>query len=174
MEWISDPQTWIAFITLIALEFVLGVDNIIFISILAGKLPHEQQHKARRTGIALAVVTRILLLISLSWIIGLTEPFFSILKFDISGRDIILMLGGLFLMGKATLEIHQKLEGEEGHSSAKVKAKFWSVIFRSCCWILYFSLDSVITAVGMVDHLEIMIAAVIIAACVMIFVADAT
>ncbi|NTW43880.1 MAG: TerC family protein [Anaerolineaceae bacterium] len=173
MEWLSDPQTWIAFITLIALELVLGVDNIIFISILAGKLPHDQQHRARRTGIALAVVTRILLLISLSWIIGLTEPFFSISKFDISGRDIILILGGLFLMGKATLEIHQKLEGEEGHSSAKVKAKFWSVIFQIMLLDVVFSLDSVITAVGMVDHLEIMIAAVVIAASVMIFVADA-
>ena len=172
MEWLSDPQTWIAFITLIALELVLGVDNIIFISILAGKLPHNQQHKARRTGIALAVVTRILLLISLSWIIGLTEPFLSIGKFDISGRDVILILGGLFLMGKATLEIHSKLEGEEGHSSAKVKANFWSVIVQIMLLDVVFSLDSVITAVGMVDHLEIMIGAVVIAASVMIFVAD--
>jgi len=172
MEWLSDPQTWIAFITLVALELVLGVDNVIFISILAGKLPHNQQHKARRTGIALAVVTRILLLISLSWIIGLTEPLFSVGKFDISGRDIILILGGLFLMGKATLEIHNKLEGEEGHSSAKVKANFWSVIIQIMLLDVVFSLDSVITAVGMVDHLEIMIAAVVIAASVMIFVAD--
>ncbi len=172
MEWLSDPQTWIAFITLIALELVLGVDNIIFISILAGKLPHNQQHKARRTGIALAVVTRILLLISLSWIIGLTEPFLSIGKFDISGRDVILILGGLFLMGKATLEIHSKLEGEEGHSSAKVKANFWSVIVQIMLLDVVFSLNSVITAVGMVDHLEIMIGAVVIAASVMIFVAD--
>lgn len=172
MEWLSDPQTWIAFITLVALELVLGVDNVIFISILAGKLPHNQQHKARRTGIALAVVTRILLLISLSWIIGLTEPLFSVGKFDISGRDIILILGGLFLMGKATLEIHNKLEGEEGHSSAKVKANFRSVIIQIMLLDVVFSLDSVITAVGMVDHLEIMIAAVVIVASVMIFVAD--
>jgi predicted tellurium resistance membrane protein TerC len=173
MEWISDPQSWIALLTLIALELVLGVDNVIFISILASKLPHEQQHNARRTGIALAVVTRILLLISLSWIIGLTEPVFSISTFSISGRDVILLVGGLFLMGKATLEIHQKLEGEEGHSSAKVKSNFWSVIIQIMLLDVVFSLDSVITAVGMVDHLAIMIAAVIIAAGVMIFVADA-
>jgi len=173
MAWISDPQSWIALLTLIALELVLGVDNIIFISILASKLPQEQQHRARRTGIALAVITRILLLISLSWIIGLTEPIFSISKFHISGRDIILLVGGLFLMGKATLEIHQKLEGTEGHSSAKVKANFWSVIIQIMLLDVVFSLDSVITAVGMVDHLAIMVAAVIIAAGVMIFVADA-
>ncbi len=171
MEWISNPQIWIAFLTLVALELVLGVDNVIFISILAGKLPVEQQARARSTGIGLAVITRILLLISLSWIIGLTAPLFSIWSFHISGRDLILLIGGLFLMGKATLEIHQKLEGTEGHSSTKIKAKFWNVIFQVMLLDVVFSLDSVITAVGMVDQLAVMIAAVIIAAGVMIFVA---
>ncbi len=173
MDWISDPQIWIAFLTLVALELVLGVDNVIFISILAGKLPLEQQPKARRTGIALAVDSRILLLLSLSWIIGLTEPIFSIRNFHISGRDLILLIGGLFLMGKATMEIHQKLEGVEGHSSAKVKATFWSVILQVLILDVVFSLDSVITAVGMVDEVAVMIAAVIVAAGGMILSADA-
>jgi predicted tellurium resistance membrane protein TerC len=173
MEWISDPQIWIAFLTLVALELVLGVDNVIFISILAGKLPHQQQAKARRTGIGMAVITRILLLLSLSWIIGLTDPIFTILNFHVSGRDLILLVGGLFLMGKATMEIHQKLEGVEGHSSAKVKATFWNVILQVMLLDMVFSLDSVITAVGMVDHVEIMIAAVIVAAGGMILSADA-
>ena len=172
MDWITDPQVWIALITLIALELVLGVDNVIFISILAGKLPQEQQQKARRTGIGLAVISRILLLFSLSLIIKLTDPIFSIFSFDISGHDLILIIGGLFLMGKATNEIHQKLEGSEGHASTKVKAKFWNVIFQVMLLDVVFSLDSVITAVGMVDQLAIMIAAVVIAAGGMIFLAD--
>ncbi|HCB01341.1 MAG TPA: hypothetical protein DEP19_03070 [Anaerolineae bacterium] len=175
-SWISQPETWIAFITLIALELVLGVDNVIFISILAGKLPAHQQQRARTTGIALAVITRILLLFSLSWIINLTEPIFSIPWFgndviDISGRDLILLAGGLFLIWKSTREIHDKLEGEEGHASAKVGATFASVIIQILLLDVVFSLDSVITAVGMVDHIEIMIVAVIAAALVMIFTA---
>ncbi len=173
MDWITNPEIWIAFLTLVALELVLGVDNVIFISILAGKLPQEQQPKARRTGIALAVISRILLLLSLSWIIGLTEPLFNIFRFEISGRDLILLIGGLFLMGKATSEIHQKLEGEEGHASTKVKATFGSVILQVMILDVVFSLDSVITAVGMVDELAVMIAAVIVAAIGMIFSADA-
>lgn len=172
MDWITNPEIWIAFLTLVALELVLGVDNVIFISILAGKLPEEQQPKARRTGIALAVITRILLLLSLSWIIGLTEPLFSIFTFKISGRDLILLVGGLFLMGKATSEIHQKLEGQEGHASTKVRATFWSVIFQILILDVVFSLDSVITAVGMVNELGVMIAAVIVAAIGMIVSAD--
>jgi predicted tellurium resistance membrane protein TerC len=172
MEWISDPQIWIAFLTLVALELVLGVDNVIFISILAGKLPQQQQSKARRTGIAMAVISRILLLLSLSWIIGLTDPIFTILNFHVSGRDLILLIGGLFLMGKATSEIHQKLEGIEGHSSAKGKATFWSVIMQVLLLDVVFSLDSVITAVGMVDEVAVMIAAVIVAAIAMILLAD--
>jgi predicted tellurium resistance membrane protein TerC len=173
MEWISNPQIWIAFLTLVALELVLGVDNVIFISILAGKLPLQQQAKARRTGIGMAVITRILLLLSLSWIIGLTDPIFTILNFHVSGRDLILLVGGLFLMGKATMEIHQKLEGVQGHSSAKVKATFWNVILQVMLLDMVFSLDSVITAVGMVDHVAVMIAAVIVAAGGMILSADA-
>jgi len=168
MDWLADPQTWIAFVTLFALEVVLGVDNVIFISILAGKLPADQQQRARQTGLAMAVISRILLLFSLSWIISLTEPLFSVLKYEISGRDIILILGGLFLLGKSTHEIHQKLEGVEGHASARVLPSFASVIVQILLLDVVFSLDSVITAVGMVDQLAIMIAAVIIAAGVMI------
>ncbi len=175
-SWISSPETWIAFVTLIALELVLGVDNVIFISILAGKLPVQDQQRARTTGILLAVVTLILLLASLSWIISLEEPFFYIPWFGgedigISGRDLILIVGGLFLLWKSTHEIHDKLEGKEGHASAKVAATFASVIIQIMLLDIVFSLDSVITAVGMVDHIEIMVGAVIIAAFVMVFIA---
>lgn len=175
-SWISSPETWIAFITLIVLELVLGVDNVIFISILAGKLPVQDQQRARTTGILLAVLTRLLLLASLSWIISLEDPFFHIPWFGgenigISGRDLILIAGGLFLLWKSTHEIHDKLEGKEGQASAKVAATFVSVIIQIMLLDIVFSLDSVITAVGMVDHIEIMIAAVIIAAIVMVFVA---
>lgn len=170
-SWLSDPTTWVAFLTLVALELVLGVDNVIFISILAGKLPAEQQQRARSTGIMLAVLTRVLLLLSLSWIIGLTEPLFRVLEFDISGRDLVLIAGGLFLLWKSVHEIHQKLEGEEGHASARVRASFWSVIIQIMLLDIVFSLDSVITAVGMVDHIAIMVAAVVIAAAVMVFTA---
>jgi predicted tellurium resistance membrane protein TerC len=169
MDWITQPETWIAFLTLVALELVLGVDNVIFISILASKLPQEQQQSARRTGIALAVITRVLLLLSLSWIIGLTEPLFTLVGFEISGRDLVLIAGGLFLLWKSVHEIHQKLEGEEGHATARVVASFWSVIVQIMLLDIVFSLDSVITAVGMVDQIWIMIAAVIIAAVVMVF-----
>jgi predicted tellurium resistance membrane protein TerC len=172
MDWITDPRAWVALATLVSLELVLGVDNVIFISILAGKLPKEQQSKARRTGLALAVLSRILLLFSLSWIIGLTEPIFAIGDFVISGRDLILFLGGLFLMGKATYEIHQKLEGAEGHASDAVKASFASVIFQVLLLDVVFSLDSVITAVGMVEEIAIMVIAVLVAATVMIISAD--
>ncbi len=173
--WISSPETWIAFVTLIALELVLGVDNVIFISILAGKLPVQDQQRARTTGILLAVITRILLLASLSWIINLEDALFSIPwlggeGIGISGRDLILITGGLFLLWKSTHEIHDKLEGKEGHASAKVAATFASVIIQIMLLDIVFSLDSVITAVGMVDHIEIMIAAVIIAALVMVFI----
>ena len=171
MEWLLQPETWIALITLIVLELVLGVDNVIFISILAGKLPHDQQSRARTTGISLAVITRILLLLSLRWIISLDEPFFTLplFKIGISGHDVILIAGGLFLLWKSTHEIHQKLEGVEGESSAKVAGSFWSVIIQIMLLDIVFSLDSVITAVGMVDELAIMIAAVVIAAGVMVF-----
>jgi len=175
MDWITQPEAWIALLTLVALELVLGVDNVIFISILAGKLPEGQRDNARKTGIAMAVITRILLLLSLSWIIRLEEPLFDlpILHVGLSGRDLILLAGGLFLLWKSTHEIHQKLEGVEGHASAKVAGAFWSVIFQIMLLDIVFSLDSVITAVGMVDEIQIMIIAVIVAAGVMIFAAGA-
>lgn len=169
MDWITQPESWIAFLTLVALELVLGVDNVIFISILAGKLPQDQQQRARTTGIMMAVITRILLLLSLSWIISLEEDILSIGMFNFSGRDLVLISGGLFLLWKSVHEIHQKLEGEEGHASARVTASFWSVIVQIMLLDIVFSLDSVITAVGMVDHIAIMIAAVVIAAAVMVF-----
>jgi len=169
MEWLAQPETWIAFLTLVVLELVLGVDNVIFISILAGKLPEHQQQRARTTGILAAVITRLLLLFSLRWLIGLEEPLFTILNLSFSGRNLILLAGGLFLLWKSTIEIHQKLEGAEGHASAKVTAAFWNVVIQIMLLDIVFSLDSVITAVGMVDRLEIMIAAVVIAAVVMVF-----
>lgn len=163
MEWISDPQIWVAFLTLLSLEIVLGIDNIIFISILAGKLPAEQQARARYIGLGLALVIRIILLFSLTWVIGLTAPLFTVLSQEISGRDLILILGGLFLLGKSTFEIHDSLEGEHGHASARVKGTFVSIIIQIIILDAVFSLDSVITAVGMVDHIGIMIAAVVVA-----------
>ena len=163
MEWLAEPQAWVAFLTLLLLEVVLGIDNIIFISILAGKLPPEQQARARYIGLGLALVLRVILLFSLSWVIGLTAPLFVVFNQAISGRDLILLLGGLFLLGKATFEIHENMEGEEGHASARVKANFTSVIIQILLLDAVFSLDSVITAVGMVDQIGIMIAAVVVA-----------
>jgi len=172
-SWTTQPESWIALLTLIALELVLGVDNIVFISILSGKLPPSDQPRARTTGIMLAVITRILLLLSLSWVISLEDALFTLPYFNIgiSGKDTILLGGGLFLLWKSTHEIHEKLEGKEGEASAKVAATFTSVIIQIMLLDIVFSLDSVITAVGMVDHIAIMIIAVIIAAGVMIFVA---
>ena len=172
MDWLTDPQTWLAFLTLVLLELVLGVDNIIFISILAGKLPPRQQASGRRLGLAVAILSRILLLASLSWIITLHEPLFAILGFEISGRDIILITGGLFLLAKSTYEIHQKLEGLEGGASARTGSTFANYLVQVFLMDMVFSLDSVITAVGMVDELAIMIAAVIIAAGVMMVSAN--
>ena len=173
MEWIADPQAWIALLTLTALEIVLGIDNIIFIAILASKLPAEQQAKARQLGLGLAMVTRILLLLSLNWVLGLTEPLFTLPgagllgmeheAAEISGRDLILLLGGLFLLGKSTYEIHEKLEGEHGHAEGRVTASFTSVIVQIMLLDIVFSLDSVITAIGLVDQVSIMIVAVVIA-----------
>ncbi|MEN8242055.1 MAG: TerC family protein [Chloroflexota bacterium] len=168
MEWLTEPQTWISLLTLTVLEIVLGIDNLVFISILADKLPDADRAKARQIGLAMAMITRILLLLSLSWLIGLTTPLFSLFHFDFSGRDIILLLGGLFLLGKATYEIHDKLEGKEGHTSAKVKANFTSVILQIMLLDIIFSLDSVITAVGMADQVAVMITAVIIAVIIML------
>jgi predicted tellurium resistance membrane protein TerC len=168
-----NPEIWVAFLTLLALEIVLGIDNIVFISILVDKLPEERQALARRLGLGLALVMRIILLLSLSWVIGLTAPLFTVLAQEISGRDVILILGGLFLLGKATYEIHENLEGEEGHSSARVKATFASVLVQIILIDMVFSLDSVITAVGMVDQVSVMIAAVTVAIVVMLFSAEA-
>ncbi len=162
MEFLSDPQIWIAFGTLTLLELVLGIDNVVFISILAGKLPPEQQKKARFIGLSLALVMRVILLFSLSWVIGLTAPLFELFGQEISGRDLVLIIGGLFLLAKSTHEIHGALEGEEGHKATKVYPTFTSVLIQIIILDMVFSLDSVITAVGMVEHIEIMIAAVVV------------
>lgn len=162
MEFILDPQIWIALLTLTVLEIVLGVDNIIFISILAGKLPEERRDKARRVGLALAMLMRIALLLSLTWVMKLTSPLFSAFGRGVSGRDLILLVGGMFLIGKSTFEIHEKLEGTEGHSSAKAAATFRGVIVQIMLLDIIFSLDSVITAVGMAQQVSVMIAAVVI------------
>ena len=163
MDWLTDPQAWIGLLTLTVLEIVLGIDNVIFISILAGKLPAEQQSRARTVGLALAMLTRILLLFSLSLIMRLTTPLFELFGHGFSGRDLILLVGGLFLIGKSTHEIHSKLEGEEGHASARVAPTFTSVIIQILLLDIVFSLDSVITAVGMVDNIWVMVTAVVIA-----------
>jgi predicted tellurium resistance membrane protein TerC len=164
MEWMADPQGWIALATLTALEIVLGIDNIIFISILAGKLPEAQQGKARTVGLGLAMLTRIALLFSLTWMMRLTTPLFAVLGNEISGRDLILIVGGLFLLAKSTHEIHEKLEGGEGGGGgARAAASFVSVIVQIMLLDIVFSLDSVITAIGMANALSIMVLAVMIA-----------
>lgn len=159
----TSPEVWIALVTLTLLEVVLGIDNVVFISILAGKLPPEQQPKARKVGLSLALITRVLLLLSISWVVGLTKPLFQIFQHPVSGRDLILLIGGLFLIAKSTHEIHGKLEGEEGHASARVAPSFASVIIQILLLDVVFSLDSVITAVGMVKQVSVMIIAVVIA-----------
>ncbi|MDI1319182.1 MAG: TerC family protein [bacterium] len=174
MDWITDPQIWISLLTLTALEIVLGIDNIIFISILAGKLPADQQAKARQTGLMLALITRVLLLCSLAWMVKLTAPLFAVLGFAVSGRDLILLGGGLFLIVKSTMEIHDKLEGGEEHAgSGRVTPKFSAIIVQILLLDIVFSLDSVITAIGMANHLGVMIAAVVIALVVMLKYAGA-
>jgi predicted tellurium resistance membrane protein TerC len=172
LDWLTNPDIWIALITLTALEIVLGIDNIIFISILTDKLPENRQVLARRVGLGLAMLMRIVLLFSLTWIIRLTEPLFTVLGQGISGRDLILILGGLFLLAKSTYEIHDKLEGEEGHGSARVRATLGAVLVQIMLLDIVFSLDSVITAVGMVDELGVMIAAVVIAVGIMMISAE--
>jgi predicted tellurium resistance membrane protein TerC len=167
MEWMSDPQSWIALLTLTVLEIVLGIDNIVFISILAGKLPADSRNRARRIGLGVAMLTRILLLLSLTWIMRLTSPLFTALGNEISGRDLILLLGGLFLIAKSTHEIHERLEGVPGESVKKIPPTFASVIVQIMLLDIVFSLDSVITAVGMANEVAIMIAAVVIAVGIM-------
>jgi predicted tellurium resistance membrane protein TerC len=184
MEWLLNPEIWISLITLTVLEIVLGIDNIIFISIMASKLPAHQQKKARKVGLALAMITRVLLLLSLTWIMTLTAPIFNIAewigitegewhdKLTISGRDLILIIGGMFLIYKSTTEIHEKLEGNDHSVQTQVIVTYSGVILQILLLDIVFSLDSVITAVGMADHIEVMIAAVIIAVLVMMVSAD--
>ncbi|MBI2517560.1 MAG: TerC family protein [Opitutae bacterium] len=172
MDWISDPQAWISLLTLTGLEIVLGIDNIIFISILAGKLPQAEQAKARQTGLGLALITRIALLASIAWMARLTTPLFTLVGHGVSGRDLILIIGGLFLLVKSTTEIHEKLEGHDGGAGpAGAAATFGRVIVQIMLLDIVFSLDSVITAVGMAQHLVIMITAVILAMGVMMLAA---
>lgn len=168
MENLLDPSVWIALLTLTVLEIVLGIDNIVFISILAGKLPGEQASRARKVGLAAALGTRILLLISIAWIIGLTEPLFTVLGQEISGRDLILFIGGVFLLAKSTREIHERLEGETGHGQRRIKPSFGGVILQIALLDIIFSLDSVITAVGMANQLWVMITAIVIAILIML------
>ncbi|MDP9369165.1 MAG: TerC family protein [Chloroflexota bacterium] len=168
MDWLTSPEIWTAMLTLTALEIVLGIDNVIFISILAGKLPEAQRDRARIVGLSLAMFMRVALLFSISWVIGLTEPLFALFGHDFSGRDLILFGGGLFLLYKATSEIHEKLEGDETHGGTRAAASFAGVIVQILLLDIVFSLDSVITAVGMADDLPVMIAAVVIAVGVML------
>ncbi|GIJ23932.1 TerC family protein [Micromonospora lutea] len=173
MELLTSPEVWIAFATLLLLEIVLGIDNVVFISILSGRLPEHQQARARTIGISLALITRLLLLASLSWIIGLTAPLFTMFGQEISGRDLILLLGGIFLVAKATYEIDEHLEGPDHSRKSAKTVSFGAVIAQILVLDVVFSLDSVITAVGMVDELAIMIAAVVIAMIIMLVSAGA-
>jgi predicted tellurium resistance membrane protein TerC len=168
VDWITSGEIWVALLTLTTLEIVLGIDNVIFISILADRLPASQRDKARLLGLALAMIMRILLLLSINWIANLTEPLFHIFDHGFSGRDLILLGGGLFLIGKSTTEIHAKLEGDDEHGGGGAAASFTSVIIQILLLDIVFSLDSVITAVGMADDVEVMIAAVVIAVLVML------
>lgn len=171
MELLTDPQVWLAFGTLTLLEIVLGIDNIIFLSILVGRLPQAQRPRARTIGLAMAMLMRIALLLSITWVMGLSQPLFAALGREVSGRDLILLGGGLFLIAKSTMEIHGSLEGEEHGQEAKGRASFVGVITQIAIIDIVFSLDSVITAVGLAEHVEVMIAAVIVAVAVMMFLA---
>jgi predicted tellurium resistance membrane protein TerC len=173
MEFLADPQVWLAFITLTAMEIVLGIDNIIFLAILVGRLPKAQQKRARFIGLSLAMVTRILLLLSLTWLMKLTTPLFAVIGNEISGRDIVLIVGGLFLLFKSTMEIHASLEGAEHETNTTAAASLIGVVSQIAIIDIIFSLDSVITAVGLAQHVEIMIAAIVIAVIVMMISAAA-
>jgi predicted tellurium resistance membrane protein TerC len=170
-DWIYSPEAWVALSTLVALEIVLGIDNIIFISILVGKLPEHQRDSARRIGLGLAMLSRLLLLFSLAWVIGLVEPWFSVLGYDISGRDAVLIVGGFFLLAKSTHEIHDSLEGGSEASVAKAASSYLAILVQIMILDIVFSLDSVITAVGLVEHLSIMVIAVMASVFVMLFAA---
>jgi predicted tellurium resistance membrane protein TerC len=168
MEWMTGAEGWIALLTLTMLEIVLGIDNIVFISILAGKLPAQDRERARKTGLSLAMIIRILLLLSISWVMGLTRPLFALFGHAVSGRDLILLIGGLFLLAKSTHEIHNNLEGEDGHQDGRAAVSFGATIVQILLLDIVFSLDSVITAVGMAEDVSIMIIAVVIAVAVML------
>jgi predicted tellurium resistance membrane protein TerC len=169
MEWLTDPNAWIALLTLTVLEIVLGIDNIVFISVLAGRLPKDEQARARQVGLGAALFMRIGLLLTISWVIGLTQPLFNLFGFEFSGRDVILIGGGVFLLAKATTEIHHALEGDEEERGSDVRVtSFASVIIQIALLDIVFSLDSVITAVGMADDIPVMIAAIVIAIVVML------
>jgi predicted tellurium resistance membrane protein TerC len=173
VEWLTDPNAWIALLTLTVLEIVLGIDNIVFISVLASRLPKEQQERARQVGLGAALFMRIGLLLTISWVIGLTQPLFELFGFDFSGRDVILIGGGVFLLAKATTEIHHSLEGAEQERGANVAVtSFTSVIIQIALLDIVFSLDSVITAIGMVDQLWVMITAVVVSVGIMMFAAE--
>lgn len=173
MEWLADPQAWIALATLTALEIVLGIDNIIFISILVGRLPEHQRNKARQLGLGLAMGTRIALLLSLSWVMGLTDTLFTLFDYAISGRDLILIGGGLFLLAKSTHEIHNSLEGEEETHGSSASAGFMMILVQIAILDIVFSLDSVITAVGLADHVSVMVLAIVISVVIMMLSAKA-
>ncbi len=168
MEWLTDPNVWLGLLTLTALEIVLGIDNIIFISILSGQLPKSEQPRARRLGLSGAFVTRILLLLSIAWIVKLTRPLFTVMDLEFSGRSLILLVGGLFLIGKATFEIHSKLEGAEYSAASNARQSLPAVVLQIMMIDIIFSLDSVITAVGMVNQVSIMIAANVVALIIML------
>ena len=172
MESILDPQIWIGLLTLTAFEIVLGIDNVVFISIVAGRLPDKSQKKARLLGLALAMIMRVLLLLTLSWIMRLTEPLFAVGNFGVSGRALILIAGGLFLLAKSTREIHHRIEGGDKHGTGAIRASFSAVLLQIALLDAVFSLDSVITAVGMVDEIAVMIVAVILAVAVMMIFAE--
>lgn len=167
MEWLTNPQAWIALVTLTALEIVLGIDNIIFISVLVSRLPHKKRNKARVLGLGLAMLTRIALLLSITWVMKLTAPLFSVFTEEISGRDMILIVGGLFLLWKSTLEIHKSLEGEGETRGAKAAAGFAAILAQIAVLDIIFSLDSVITAVGLANDVEVMVVAIVLAVIVM-------
>ena len=171
MEWLTDPNIWIALLTLTVLEIVLGIDNVIFIAILSGKLPEHQRERARVVGLGAAMIMRILLLLAIGWIMRLTEPLFALFGHAVSGRDLILVGGGLFLLAKATYEIHDKLEGSHSETAVGKVATFGGVIAQIMVLDIVFSLDSVITAVGMAERIGVMVAAVVIAVLVMMLAA---
>ncbi len=173
MEWVLEPQGWVAFLTLFGLELVLGIDNIVFISILVGKLPRERQRGTYRVGLGLALITRVLLLLSISWVMGLTRPLLTLLGNELSGRDLVLIAGGIFLVAKSTHEIHDKLEGVEGEASARPLASHGAVLAQIVALDVIFSLDSVITAVGMVNKVGLMVSAIVVSIVAMMFFAGA-